>query len=198
MPRPQIACATKAANGQHFKTNSPLVADSRKAVMEFLLANHPLDCPICDKAGECHLQEFASEYGRGFSRFEEDKNRKPKRSRIGPRITLDDERCILCGRCIRFCREVLHEDVLGFTQRGSHSTLSIFPGHELTSNYSLNVTDICPVGALTSNDFRFKMRVWFLKRTPSICTESSVGSIRPFGAAKGSSTALPARKPGRQ
>jgi NADH-quinone oxidoreductase subunit G len=175
IPRPQIACATNAAAGQHFKTTSPMVKDSRNSVMEFLLINHPLDCPICDQAGECHLQEFATEYGRGTSRFTEEKNHKPKRTRLGPRVTLDDERCILCSRCVRFTKEIVKDDVLGFVDRGSYSTLTCYPGMELKNNYSLNTVDICPVGALTSTDFRFKMRVWFLKETQSICTESSVG-----------------------
>ena len=142
--------------------------------MEFLLVNHPLDCPICDQAGECRLQEFATDYGRGYSRYQERKNVKPKRTRLGPRVTLDDERCILCSRCIRFCQEVADDDVLGFVDRGSFSTLTCFPGKELANNYSLNKVDLCPVGALTSTDFRFKC-VWFLKETLSICPESSAG-----------------------
>ena len=139
------------------------------------MVNHPLDCPICDQAGECRLQEFATDYGRGYSRYKERKNVKPKRTRLGPRVTLDDERCILCSRCIRFCQEVADDDVLGFVDRGSFSTLTCFPGKELANNYSLNTVDLCPVGALTSTDFRFKMRVWFLKETLSICPESSAG-----------------------
>ncbi|HBO57283.1 MAG TPA: ferredoxin, partial [Opitutae bacterium] len=157
-------------------TNSTMVKEARNGVTEFLLINHPLDCPICDQAGECRLQEFSADHGRGVSRFIEDKNVKPKRTRLGPRVTLDDERCILCSRCIRFSQEVAKDDVLGFVDRGTYSTLTCYPGKELANNYSLNTVDICPVGALTSTDFRFKMRVWFLKRTNSICTESSVGS----------------------
>jgi len=175
IPRPAIACATQAAPGMYIKTKSELVKNCQKGVMEFLLINHPLDCPICDQAGECRLQEFSIEYGRGYSRFVENKIVKPKRTLIGPRVMLDDERCILCSRCIRFCQEVVHDDVLGFIDRGSYSTLTTYPGKQLDNNYSLNTVDICPVGALTSTDFRFKMRVWFLKKTNSICTESSVG-----------------------
>lgn len=174
-PRPVIGCGTKVAPGMHIRTASPLVKSCQEGVMELLLVNHPLDCPICDQAGECRLQEFALDYGRGYSRFVEEKNVKPKRTRLGERVMLDDERCILCSRCIRFMQEVPKEDVLGFVNRGSYTTLTCFPGKELNSNYSLNTVDICPVGALTSIDFRFKMRTWFLKRTPSICTESSVG-----------------------
>lgn len=176
MPKPTIGCATNASPGMHIRTNSEMVKESRNGVTEFLLINHPLDCPICDQAGECKLQEFSAEHGRGYSRFIEQKNVKPKRTKLGSRVTLDDERCILCSRCVRFSKEVAGEDVLGFVDRGTYSTLTCFPGKELEHNYSLNTVDICPVGALTSTDFRFKMRVWFLKRTNSICTESSVGA----------------------
>ena len=175
VPKPVIGCGTNVSPGMHVKTNSSMVTESREGIMEFLLVNHPLDCPICDQAGECRLQEFATDYGRGYSRYVERKNVKPKRTRLGPRVTLDDERCIL-SRCIRFCQEVVDDDVLGFVDRGSFSTLTRFPGKELSNNYSLNTVDLCPVGALTSTDFRFKMRVWFLKESPSICPESSAGS----------------------
>ncbi|HEY1764257.1 MAG TPA: 2Fe-2S iron-sulfur cluster-binding protein [Opitutaceae bacterium] len=176
VPRPTIACATNASAGLHIRTTTPLVKDCREGVMEFLLINHPLDCPICDQAGECKLQEQSTGYGRGYSRYIEKKNVKPKRTLLGPRVMLDDERCILCSRCVRFCKEIAKDDVLGFTDRGSYSTLTCYSGRKLENNYSLNTVDICPVGALTSTDFRFKMRVWFLKRTNSIDTESSVGA----------------------
>jgi len=174
--KPVIACFTPAAPGLYIRTNTPLVKECREGVMEFLLINHPLDCPICDQAGECKLQEQATQYGRGYSRFVERKNVKPKRTLLGPRVMLDDERCILCSRCVRFSKEIAHDDVLGFIDRGSYSTLTCYPGKRLENNYSLNTVDICPVGALTSVDFRFKMRVWFLKQTNSIDTESSVGA----------------------
>jgi NADH-quinone oxidoreductase subunit G len=176
IPRPQIGCATNAAPGLHIRTQTPQIKDCREGVMEFLLVNHPLDCPICDQAGECKLQEQSTGYGRGYSRYIEQKNVKPKRTQLGPRVMLDDERCILCSRCIRFSKEIAKDDVLGFTDRGSYSTLTCYPGKKLENNYSLNTVDICPVGALTSTDFRFKMRVWFLKQTNSVCTESSVGA----------------------
>ena len=185
MPKPAIACATKAMPGLRIRTDSELARSCQEGVMEFLLVNHPLDCPICDQAGECRLQEFATDYGRGHSRFVEEKNVKPKRTTLGPRVTLDDERCILCSRCIRFCQEVANDDVLGFLDRGSYTTLTCYPGKRLENNYSLNTVDICPVGALTSTDFRFKMRVWFLKETHSICTESSVGVNTLVGAREG-------------
>ncbi len=185
IPRPQIGCATNASPGLHVKTSSPMAREAREGVTEFLLINHPLDCPICDQAGECKLQEFSTAYGRGYSRFVEQKNVKPKRTQLGPRVTLDDERCILCSRCIRFSKEVAKDDVLGFVDRGSYSTLTCYPGKQLANNYSLNTVDICPVGALTSTDFRFKMRVWFLKETPSIDTESSVGANTTVSSREG-------------
>jgi NADH-quinone oxidoreductase subunit G len=175
MPRPQICCAQDVAEGMAVRTDSALVQECRHGVMEFLLINHPLDCPICDQAGECQLQEFSVDYGNSQSRFLENKVKKPKAVRLGPRVTLDDERCILCSRCIRFCQEIAHDDVLGFVDRGSHTVLTAHPGRRLENNYSLNTVDICPVGALTSTDFRFKMRVWFLKETKSICTSCATG-----------------------
>ncbi|MEO8352139.1 MAG: molybdopterin-dependent oxidoreductase, partial [Chthoniobacteraceae bacterium] len=176
IPRPQISCAQDVADGMAIRTDSPMVQECRQGVMEFLLINHPLDCPICDQAGECRLQEFSVEYGHGESRFLEHKVKKPKNVELGPRVTLDAERCILCSRCIRFMQEVAHDDVLGFTDRGSHSTIACHPGKKLESNYSLNTVDICPVGALTSSDFRFKMRVWFLKETKTIDINCGTGS----------------------
>ena len=181
-PKPQISCALEVTEGMAARTNSPLVEDCRKGVMEFLLINHPLDCPICDKAGECRLQEFAVEFGHGGSNFLEEKVKKPKRQDIGKHIVLDDERCILCSRCVRFMQEVAHDDVLGFVDRGSHTTLTVHEGQRLDSNYSLNTVDICPVGALTSKDFRFKMRVWFLRETKSLCTSCGTGCNTIIGA----------------
>ncbi|HEV8184799.1 MAG TPA: 2Fe-2S iron-sulfur cluster-binding protein, partial [Chthoniobacterales bacterium] len=185
MPRPQISCAQDVAEGMGVRTTSPLVEDCRRGVMEFLLINHPLDCPICDQAGECRLQEFSVEYGTAESRFLENKVKKPKNVELGPRVTLDDERCILCSRCIRFCQEIAKDDVLGFIDRGSHSVLTAHPGKKLENNYSLNTVDICPVGALTSSDFRFKMRVWFLKETKSFCTSCATGCNTLIGTREG-------------
>src|SRR5271154_85872 len=182
IPRPQISCAQDISEGMAVRTNSPMVQECRKGVMEFLLINHPLDCPICDQAGECHLQEYSVEYGNGESRFLDHKVKKPKNVEIGPRVTLDAERCVLCSRCIRFMKEVAHDDVLGFVDRGSHSTIAVHPGKKLDSNYSLNTVDICPVGALTSSDFRFKMRVWFLKETKSFCASCATGCNTIIGS----------------
>lgn len=176
MPRPVIACANTVSENMGIRTSGELVEKCREGVMEFLLINHPLDCPICDQAGECRLQEHSVEHGRGESRFVDTKVKKPKNVDIGPRIRLDDERCIMCSRCIRFMDEVADDPVLGFTQRGTHTTLTVHPGRLLDSNYSLNTADICPVGALTSNDFRFQMRVWFLKETASIDVNCGTGT----------------------
>ena len=159
-----------------------MVEECRRGVMEFLLINHPLDCTICDQAGECRLQEFSVEYGNDNSRFLEEKVHKPKHVDLGPRIVLDDERCILCSRCIRFTKEIAKDDVLGFADRGSYTTLTAHPGRRFDNNYSLNTVDICPVGALTSKDFRFKMRVWFLKETRSICTSCGTGCNTVIGS----------------
>jgi NADH-quinone oxidoreductase subunit G len=175
IPRPQISCAQDVSEGLGVRTDSPMVQECRKGVMEFLLINHPLDCPICDQAGECRLQEFSVEYGNAESRFLERKVKKPKNVELGPRVTLDAERCVLCSRCIRFMKEVAKDDVLGFVDRGGFSTIACHPDKTLESNYSLNTVDICPVGALTSTDFRFKMRVWFLKETKSIDVNDGLG-----------------------
>jgi len=176
IPRPVIACANTIGENMGIRTTGELVEKCREGVMEFLLINHPLDCPICDQAGECRLQEQSVQHGRGVSRFIDMKVKKPKNVDIGPRIRLDDERCIMCSRCIRFMDEVASDPVLGFTQRGTHTTLTVHPGRLLDSNYSLNTADICPVGALTSNDFRFQMRVWFLKETPTIDVNCGTGT----------------------
>jgi NADH-quinone oxidoreductase subunit G len=174
-PRPAIACATPISPGMEIYTNTPAVKQMREGVLEFLLINHPLDCPICDQAGECKLQEYSVDYGKAESRFVEPKVHKPKRVDLGPRIVLDDERCILCTRCIRFTKDVVGDDALGIVNRGSYNTLTAYPGRSFDNNYTLNTVDICPVGALTSKDFRFKMRVWFLKETKSLCTSCATG-----------------------
>ncbi|HEY6952187.1 MAG TPA: 2Fe-2S iron-sulfur cluster-binding protein [Bacteroidota bacterium] len=169
MPKLAIACATQVAEGMVVRTTSEKVIKARNAVMEFLLINHPLDCPICDEAGECKLQDYAYKYSIGYSRFEEDKVHKPKRVELGPNVMLDVERCIMCSRCIRFSDEIAHQPVLTFTERGNHVVLATFPGTQLDNPYSMNVIELCPVGALTSRDFRFKARVWELSSTESVC-----------------------------
>lgn len=169
MPKLAIACSTLAADGMVVHTQSEKTLQARNAVMEFLLINHPLDCPICDEAGECKLQEYAFKHGYGESRFDEIKNRKEKRVALGPRIMFDGERCISCSRCIRFSDEIAKQNQLTFVQRGDRVTIKTFPGEEFDNPYTLNTVDICPVGALTSRDFRFKARVWDMSSTKTIC-----------------------------
>jgi len=181
-PRPAIACATPISPGMEIYTSTPGAKQMREAVLEFLLVNHPLDCPICDQAGECKLQEYSVEYGQSRSGFIEEKVHKPKRVDLGPRIVLDAERCILCTRCIRFTRDIANDDALGIINRGSYSELTRYPGKRFDNNYTLNTVDICPVGALTSKDFRFQMRVWFLKETRSVCTSCATNCSIVIGS----------------
>ena len=169
MGKLQIACATPASEGMVVHTKSEKTIHAQNAVMEFLLINHPLDCPICDEAGECKLQDYSYQYSVGYSRFDELKNEKDKRVALGPNVMFDQERCISCSRCIRFCDEIAKSPQLTFVQRGDHVTIETFPGEELDNPYSMNVIEICPVGALTSREFRFKSRVWEMSFTDTVC-----------------------------
>jgi NADH-quinone oxidoreductase subunit G len=175
MPKLVIACSTLASEGMVVHTNSEKVIAAQNAVMEFLLINHPLDCPICDEAGECKLQDYAYKYSVGESRFVEEKVHKDKRVALGPRVMFDGERCISCSRCIRFCDEIAKDPELTFVQRGDKVTIVTYPGEEMDNPYSMNVVDICPVGALTNRDFRFKARVWDMSSTNSVCIGCSRG-----------------------
>ncbi|MCL5966915.1 MAG: 2Fe-2S iron-sulfur cluster-binding protein [Deltaproteobacteria bacterium] len=169
-PKLQTACSTVVTEGMIVRTDTPKVRRAVTGVLEFLLIHHPVDCPICDQAGECGLQNYYMTYGLHKSRYPiEDKIHKKKVQDIGGQIVLDAERCILCSRCIRFLTEVTKTGELEFFNRGDHSEISIFPGRKLDNNYTGNLADICPVGALTSKDFRFKCRVWFLSSADSIC-----------------------------
>ena len=174
-PKLVPACQTPLAEGQVIKTTTPKVKEQQRSVMEFLLLNHPVDCSICDQAGECKLQDYYMKYDYRPSRLEGGKVLKSKRKVLGPQVVLDQERCILCTRCVRFMNEVPKEPQLGVFGRGSHERIDVFPGSELNSNYSLNTVDICPVGALLGRDFRFRARAWFLSATPSVCTGCSRG-----------------------
>lgn len=175
-PKLVTACSTTVTDGMVVTTNNEKVRKAVTGVLEFLLINHPVDCPICDQAGECGLQDYYMKYGLHKSRFTlEDKVRKTKHQDIGGQIMLDSERCILCSRCVRFLNEVTKTGELEICQRGNHSEISIFPGRPLDNNYTGNLADICPVGALTSKDFRFKCRVWFLASTKSVCTGCANG-----------------------
>jgi len=175
MPKLQIACNMPVVEGMSVLTQSPKVLAIRKAVMEFLLVNHPLDCPICDQAGECWLQDYYMQHDLQGSRFQERKEHDRKREVFGPNVVFDGERCIKCTRCVRFFQEVTRTDELSVVNRGDHSTIALFPGTVLDNPLSGNVVDICPVGALTDRDFRFKVRVWYLQKTSSICPGCSTG-----------------------
>ena len=175
MPKLQIACNTQVAEGMGVLTQSPKVLAVRKSVLEFLLINHPVDCPICDQAGECWLQDYYMQHDRRESRFDVGKVHDRKRTIFGPNIIFDGERCIKCTRCVRFCQEITQTNELTVINRSDHSTIDLFPGAVLDNPLSANVVDICPVGALTDRDFRFKVRVWYLQKTPSICPGCSTG-----------------------
>ena len=181
-PKGVIGCATNLIPGMEIYASSPETKEMREAVLESLLINHPLDCTICDQAGECKLQEYSVEHGQAESQFAEHKVHKPKAVDLGPRIMLDAERCVLCTRCIRFSKDIAEDDALGIVNRGSYNTIATFLDTPFDNNYTLNTVDICPVGALTSKDFRFQMRVWFLKETNSLCTGCGTGCNTVIGS----------------
>lgn len=194
MPRTVIACNTRVTEGMVVHTASAKAKESQQIVLEYLLANHPLDCPVCDQAGECKLQDYYMEYGLYDPKFDDQKVKKTKKAvPIGPTIMLDQERCILCSRCVRFTDEITRTHELGIFNRGDSSELDVYPGVELKNKYSGNVADICPVGALTDRDFRFKMRVWYLGSQESVCPGCSRGCnininferSRPYKSDKG-------------
>jgi formate dehydrogenase alpha subunit len=182
MPKLQVACATAVSEGMVVKTNTPEVIKARKGVLEFLLINHPLDCPTCDKGGECDLQNFVFKYGSDKSRFVEEKRRfivDPKSKfddlSIGPQIIRNMNRCILCRKCVRFIKEIAGENDLGTFRRGAKSEISVLPDIPVNNPYSGNVVEICPVGALTSESFRYKIRVWQTEKTSTICPHCGDG-----------------------
>ena len=174
IPKLVPTCQQAASEGMVVYTDSPKAVENQKAVMEYLLINHPVDCAVCDQAGECTLQDYSYEYGRGASRFEEAKNKKAKKD-VGPNILLYSDRCIMCTRCVRFTSEVTQTHELMIDGRGSHESIDIFPGMPLDNELASNVIDLCPVGALLDKDFLFQQRVWFLKKTASIDGITSSG-----------------------
>ncbi len=179
VPKPLPACYTEVTDGMVVRTKSEKVQATQAAVLEFILLNHPVDCPVCDQAGECVLQEHYITYSAKPSRLMHDKVGKPKAKILGPTVILDAERCIVCTRCVRFCEEVSKSNELTVESRGEHSEITVPEGVELNNPYSLNVVDICPVGALTSREFRFQKRVWFLDMKDSVCTGCARGcSVR--------------------
>lgn len=175
MPKLQIACNTQVTEGMVVHSNSEKAVEAHRTTLEFLLINHPIDCPVCDQAGECYLQDQYMDHGLHDAKVEvEEKVRKRKVVDLGP-IVLDAERCVLCSRCLRYERDVVGTNSFEFVNRGDHTQISTFEERPLSHEYAGNLADICPVGALLSNDFRFKMRVWFLKETASICPGCSTG-----------------------
>ncbi|MCC6417153.1 MAG: (2Fe-2S)-binding protein [Gemmataceae bacterium] len=174
-PRVVPACQTPARDGTVVVTNSPRAKAAQQQTLEGLLLNHPLDCPVCDKAGECLLQDFSYQFGRSESRMIDTKNTPPNKPDLGEHISLFTDRCILCSRCVRFTREVSGTAELQIVNRGHHSEIDVFPGEPLDNKLSGNVVDLCPVGALCSKDFLYKQRVWFLKEQPSVCPDCSTG-----------------------
>lgn len=174
-PKLVPACQTECKEGMVVHTTNAKVKDAQRAVHEFLLINHPIDCPICDQAGECKLQDYYMKFQLTPSRMRDAKVHKPKLEQLGPYVVYNAERCIVCTRCVRFMEEVAGERQLGVFNRGDHSVIGTFPGQELNNPYSLNTVDVCPVGALTSTAFRFKQRVWNLQRSPSVCSGCARG-----------------------
>ena len=175
-PKLTIACNTAVKDGMTVLTRGPRIDEAVRRILEMHLINHPVDCPICDQAGECGLQDQYMQYGLYASAFPQaDKVHKRKAEPIGPRVILDQERCVLCARCVRFCAEVTKTGELGIFRRGDRAEVGVAPGRALDNGYSLNTVDICPVGALTSRDFRFQKRVWLLRSTPTICPGCATG-----------------------
>jgi len=174
IPKPIIACATAVADGMEIDTKSEDVEKDRQAIMEFLLINHPLDCPECDQAGECRLQDYSYNYGRDHGRFKEQKITR-KKATFGPHVKYWGSRCIVCTRCVRFTDEVSGTGELAVISRGDHSEIAVFPGKTLDNPLSMNTVDICPVGALVSSDFLYRQRAWWLHKKPSVCPDCSVG-----------------------
>jgi NADH-quinone oxidoreductase subunit G len=175
IPKLELACSTQVRDGMKISTKSEKVIEARKGVLEFLLADHPLDCPICDQAGDCKLQDYYEEYGLSDNRYDETKERRAKKIEIGKNLIHDQERCVLCRRCVRFLREVTHTSEMGVFERGIHTEVDILEGKPVDNNYSGNLAQLCPVGAITDTDFRFKTRNWFLKKGESICPQCSRG-----------------------
>lgn len=174
IPKLVPSCQTPVREGMIVHSTSPKAAANRKAVMEYLLTSHPIDCPVCDQAGECFLQDYSFQYGRSVARFQEAKERQPKKD-IGDHILLYSDRCIYCTRCVRFTREVSGTSELYVNGRTATQEIDVFPGKPINNKLSGNVVDICPVGALLDKDFLFKQRVWLLRPTPSISPADSGG-----------------------
>ncbi|MBL0381044.1 MAG: (2Fe-2S)-binding protein [Desulfofustis sp. PB-SRB1] len=175
--RPPIvpACKTPAAEGMKVVLESEKIKKIQRDILEMELINHPVDCPVCDQAGECTLQDYYMKFDLGDSRMDVAQVKKDKRLDFGGGVVHDQERCVLCGRCVRFTRQITKTGELGIVNRADQARVAIFPGKPLNNRYALNVVELCPVGAMTSRDFRFKQRVWFLKKTPGVCHGCATG-----------------------
>ena len=173
--RPQIACDTFVKDGMVVRTVGEKIEKVRKDILELELINHPIDCPVCDQAGECKLQDFYMDGGLYDTRMDVPKNNANKKTDLGKNVMLDQERCVMCTRCVRFTKDITKSNELGVEHRTDHSVITIFPGMKLQNDYSMNVVDICPVGALTNKDFRFNQRVWFLESFDGVCSGCSKG-----------------------
>jgi NADH-quinone oxidoreductase subunit G len=180
-----IACQLPVSEGMDVQTESPAVVKARKGVLEFLLINHPLDCTICDQAGECPLQDYAYRFGPGDSRFVEPKGKKAKHVAFSDKVLFDGERCILCTRCTRYFETVRGSRPIGVENMGGRSTITLGPNGPITDPYQMNIIDICPVGALTSRDFRFRQRVWFMDFAETVCPGCARGCNITAGAYQG-------------
>ncbi len=181
VPKLELACSTVVRDGMIVSTQSDRVRDGRKGVLEFLLAEHPLDCPICDQAGDCKLQDYYEDYGLYESQFSEVKDKHDKKVDLGKHLIHDQERCVLCRRCVRFLCEVTGTEDLGVFERGSHTEVNLYLDNQVDNNYSGNLAQICPVGAITDKDFRFQTRSWFLEEAESICPLCSRGCSIQIG-----------------
>ena len=185
VPKLELACSTVVRDGMKVSTNNERVVEARKGVLEFLLADHPMDCPICDQAGDCKLQDYYEKYGMFENRFSENKEKRDKKRTIGKTLIHDQERCVLCRRCVRFTREITKTHELGVFERGVHAEISILEDGLVNNQYSGNLAQICPVGAITDMDFRFQTRRWFLKSAESICPLCSRGCSITVDSHKG-------------
>jgi NADH-quinone oxidoreductase subunit G len=184
-PKLELACSTRIREGMKVYTSSERVIEARRGVLEFLLADHPLDCPICDQAGDCKLQDYFEEYGLYEGRCFETKEKREKLKSLGKTLLHDQERCVLCRRCVRFLREVTGTQEMGVFERGIHTEVDIYEGTQVNNNYSGNLAQLCPVGAITDKDFRFQTRSWFLKEGETICPLCSRGCAISIDSHKG-------------
>ena len=189
IPKLQTGCSTPVKDGMVVHTQTDRVKHAQEAVVEFLLINHPLDCPVCDKGGECPLQDISFGWGGGRSRFIEPKRHFQKPLALSPLVAIDRERCILCYRCVRFSQEIAEDYQLVLEERGAHTYVSTFDGHPYVAPFSGNIIELCPVGALTSQPYRFRARPWDIEGSGSVCTLCPASATSPSPSATSASCA---------